>query len=54
MPKGASGTVTGDLYLILRPTPPEKTADNEQLSEAIEVIDEAYSEDVRKDLQFES
>ena len=54
MPKGASGTVTGDLYLILRPTPPEKTADNEQVSEAIDIIEEAYGEDVRKDLQFES
>ena len=54
MPKGASGTATGDLYLILRPTPPTETADDEQLSEAIDVIEEAYGEDVRKDLQFES
>jgi len=54
MPEGASGTATGDLYLILRPTPPVPAPEGDELNEAIDAIAAAYGEDVRKDLQFES
>ncbi|MBJ95226.1 MAG: hypothetical protein CMP23_12240 [Rickettsiales bacterium] len=52
MPKGGSGTQTGDLYLVLRPTPPENLPEDEQLNEAIASLAAAYGEDVRKDLSF--
>ena len=53
MPKGASGTATGDLYLILRPTPPPVPPEDTRFSEAIDALEAAYSEDVRKDLRFD-
>ncbi len=51
MPKGGAGTVAGDLYLILRPTPPEATKDS--LDELADALEAAYTGDVRKDLEFE-
>ena len=52
MPKGGTGTRAGDLYLILRPTPPCSGADG--LNEVADALDAAYPDDVRKDLDFEN
>jgi curved DNA-binding protein len=52
MPKGGTGTRTGDLYLILRPTPPP--AEAADLEEVVESLEGAYDDDVRKGLDFES
>jgi len=51
MPKGGTGTRAGDLYLILRPTPP--SAAGSSLDEALTALEAAYDDDVRKDLDFE-
>lgn len=55
LPKGGKGTRLGDLYLILRPTPPEdglgETAD--ELDEFLDKLDEAYGEDLRSALSFD-
>jgi len=52
LPKGGKGTKTGDLYLVLRPTPP--VAEAELPEEVVDALEEAYAEmDVRAGLDFE-
>jgi len=51
LPKGGKSTRTGDLYLVLMPTPPtELPAD---WDETLETIDGAYTRDVRAALDFD-
>jgi len=40
----------GDLYLVLRPTPP--SSDDEEVLAAVEVLEQAYTQDVRGDLRL--
>jgi len=55
LPKGGKGTRQGDLYLILRPTPPEEGLgdDKEEMEALLDKLDEAYGEDLRSALSFD-
>lgn len=51
LPPGGRGTRQGDLYLVLRPTPPRSS---EGLDDLLTALDAAYGDtDVRADLRFE-
>jgi DnaJ-class molecular chaperone len=49
LPAGGKGTRTGDLYLVLRPTPPKKAPEGA----GIEELEKAYSEDVRAGMRWD-
>ena len=51
LPPGGKGTRTGDLYLVLMPTPPSEVP--EDLDEALDALEEAYEESVRAGLKFD-
>ncbi len=49
LPRGGKGTRTGDLYLVLQPTPPNKKPSGDSLED----LEKAYTRDVRADLRFD-
>lgn len=51
MPKGKRDSRQGDLYLVLRPTPPARV--DRKLKKIAEELAKAYDQDVRSELQFE-
>ncbi len=51
LPKGGKGTRTGDLYLVLMPTPPSELPDGWEST--LETIEQAYTRDVRATLDFD-
>lgn len=51
LPKGGKGTRTGDLYLVLMPTPPSEIPDGWEST--LEAIEQAYARDVRAALSFD-
>ncbi len=52
LPKGGKTTRTGDLYLVLRPTPPAKS-EGDLDDDALDTLQRAYLRDVRADLDFD-
>ena len=52
LPKGGKDTQEGDLYLVLRPTPPS-APESKKTQELIEKLEELYPDDPREELDFD-